>query len=296
MPAKQTCWCMTCQKCRTREWARARYRQKAYGRWQSSTEAVDADMARHHIAKLRAKGASVATIAEAAGLGHSTISKIIRGKQSIAAETARRIMAADVAESNRIPTHRQARRLQALAAIGWTFESLGPIADIDPGNLARMARGAAKYANRVNFDKVCALYDELHMTPGPSEDARKRAAAKGWLPPLAWDDIDTDTEPQRHAMACSVDDCAGAVRSRGMCEPHYRKWWKSHRAEGGEMETKSEYDPIVVERIVSGDYRLPATDAERLEVIRIWQANGITNNEITRRTGWNVWRYQKRAS
>lgn len=66
---------------------------------------------------------------------------------------------------------------------------------------------------------------------------------------------------------------------------------RRERLRGQVQRPSKDPDPAVVERIISGDYKMPSTNAERREVIRIWQADGISNGEIVRRTGWNVWRY-----
>lgn len=84
------------------------------------------------------------------------------------------------------------RRIQALAAIGWRFS------DID----AHLGRKRSVYvildSKKVSprtAQRVAAVYEQLCMTPGPSRVAAKRAQEKGWAPPLAWDDIDTDPAP-----------------------------------------------------------------------------------------------------
>jgi DNA-directed RNA polymerase specialized sigma24 family protein len=69
--------------------------------------------------------------------------------------------------------------------------------------------------------KVRALYNELSMTPGPSPRSRRLAKAKGWPPPLAFDDEtidDPDVQPNRGwgAVAEPIDEVAvlRALRSR----------------------------------------------------------------------------------
>ncbi len=56
---------------------------------------------------------------------------------------------------------------------------------------------------------VSALYEQLWNLRPPqstndqrvaSDAARVFAAERGWLPPLAWDDIDTDPDP-RHTLS-----------------------------------------------------------------------------------------------
>jgi hypothetical protein len=91
---------------------------------------------------------------------------------------------------NSLPTQ---RRIRALAAIGWPFSELsrhlGFRGKEYPQQLLRRPR-----VNVATARKVADLYDRLSMTPGPSQEARTRAAAKGWAPPLAWDDIDDPHE------------------------------------------------------------------------------------------------------
>jgi hypothetical protein len=94
------------------------------------------------------------------------------------------------AQPRRIPRHGTIRRLQALAAIGWRWTDMA--AHLDTGtwqsvqNLAIRERGTA--VTVTTAARVDNLYRRLAGTPGPSETTRRRAAAKGWAPPLAWDD------------------------------------------------------------------------------------------------------------
>jgi hypothetical protein len=62
---------------------------------------------------------------------------------------------------------------------------------------------------------VDALYEQLWnlRLPQSTDDqrasadaARVFAAERGWLPPLAWDDIDTDSEPRHHIERAETDD------------------------------------------------------------------------------------------
>lgn len=84
--------------------------------------------------------------------------------------------------------------------------------------------------------------------------ARTVAKKNGWLPPLAWDDIDRDPEPPT-------------------AEPVY-------------------LDEVVVDRILAGD-RLDATPAERAEVVRRWLNTGRPLADLERLTGWNGAREQE---
>ena len=65
-------------------------------------------------------------------------------------------------------------------------------------------------------------------------------------------------------------------------------------AEGGARpmtrETKSELDPVVVERLLAGDV-VPTTIAEKREVVRRWSETGRSLSDLARMTGWKPERY-----
>lgn len=82
------------------------------------------------------------------------------------------------------------RRLQALHAIGYTFDELeqhlGRPIDLDMITESAEASVTVGYARA-----VIALYDRLSMRPqtGPRADTIRQAAMmRGWAAPLAWDD------------------------------------------------------------------------------------------------------------
>ncbi|MEW2483606.1 hypothetical protein AB0876_28870 [Mycobacterium sp. NPDC049093] len=84
------------------------------------------------------------------------------------------------------------RRLQALVAIGWTQQLIGRELGVVQSRVRAMTYQDGVTA-QVAFS-VREVFDRLAMTVGPSQATRVRAAAKGWLPPLAWDDIDNPDE------------------------------------------------------------------------------------------------------
>lgn len=157
------------------------------------------------------------------------------------------------------------RRLQALAAIGWSTVDLAEYLDRSPCDLRKTRTGYWPTVRRGTAQAVAALYEQLCMTPGPSKVARAAAARGGWLPPLAWDDIDTD-EQASDALTCA---------DKSVEEP--------------------DVDPVVVERVLAGD-RLPANRAERHEVIRRWVDAGRSVTALEELTGWNVRRYRQEAA
>lgn len=98
-----------------------------------------------------------------------------------------------------VPARGARRRLQALHARGWMAEDLAPEIGIPAVLLERVLWQATvtPYAHAT----IAAAYEVLwNATPPCSALARQhemaRAAANGWVPPMAWDDIDTDPGPQ----------------------------------------------------------------------------------------------------
>jgi transcriptional regulator with XRE-family HTH domain len=112
----------------------------------------------------------------------------------------RRRLAALAGRPYSVPAIGTRRRLQALAAIGWTYEHLAERLGCKRSNVAQLAHKEMTWVRRDTALRVKALYDQLAMTPGPSAASARRAAAKGWLPPLAWDDDLIDLpEPELRA-------------------------------------------------------------------------------------------------
>lgn len=147
------------------------------------------------------------------------------------------------------------RRLQALYALGWTWDQLGARLGGHKNRAHRIANGRHCTDRGIYIDtaqRVAALYDDLCMTRPEgwiADRARARAERLGYAPPLAWDNIDDPTErPKGNAKGNGADD-------------------------------------TVIERILSGNWRLSANRLERFAVLDRWTG---TQNELERLTGWNV--------
>jgi hypothetical protein len=158
------------------------------------------------------------------------------------------------------------RRIQALAAIGHTFEVVAAAAGVHAERLARMTRDPEPPTTRLRprlVAGIVAAYDLLHATPAEDDryTARRRsqAAARGWLPPEVWDDID---DPAEDPMAEGDPD------------------W---------------LDPVLLERILDGDYdllaRVPASDDARTELCRRWWESGRSLNQLEKLGGFRVCAY-----
>lgn len=166
---------------------------------------VPAGPIRARIAELLANGYEVLHLAEAAGVPETTLRSLTAGATDrCRLSTAEAIMSTPptprrTRSTGRLPSAGTRRRLQALAARGWSFsrlaERLGVTANVLWG-WCRRPHVLATTAARVR-----ALYDELWDAPPPAFTDADRAlaartaataAARGWPPPLAWDDETID--------------------------------------------------------------------------------------------------------
>lgn len=153
------------------------------------------------------------------------------------------------------------RRLQALGVAGWSARAFAAHAGIDAGAVNRMrARTNIVFVREAFGDAIATAYETLSDTPAPpgasATETTCHALAQRWAPAHAWLDIDDPDE---------VPD-PGYQTSRGA----------------------DEFDPVVVDRIVGGDWRLAgSTAAEKRAVVARWQGE-LSDNQIEARTGWNV--------
>ena len=107
------------------------------------------------------------------------------------------------------------RRLQALACHGWTIAALATRLGLTREALsARVHCATVTVATHRALDE---LYEQLwDRRPVPDVDVpagmivrtERRARARGWVPPLAWDDIDADPEPPTASVDGEVDSVA----------------------------------------------------------------------------------------
>lgn len=94
------------------------------------------------------------------------------------------------------------RRLQALVARGWSMSQLGEQLGIRATNMPEVlrrdrVRASTRAAVHELYERAWAL-EPPQSTPWQRRSvamAKAYAQARGWVPPLAWDDIDTDEEP-----------------------------------------------------------------------------------------------------
>lgn len=261
---KDRCRCTDCTAANTAA-SRTATRERIYGRWHPY---VDAAPVRAHLAALRAAGIGVERIAQLAGLSVGHVRQLAGTghdggptTQRVRPSTATRILRIDIANVSRAPRSLvdatgTRRRLQALIAIGWPVELLAEDLDRRPSSLRRSMTSQSITARTAR--DVATLYQRRWNASPPrttdrqaaaAEAAQAHAAAQGWLPPLAWDDIDT----QPASAAPTV-----------------------------EPSRPNDIDEIAVERALAGDGVVydDLTSAEQEEVIRRLTARGKSIRDI----------------
>ena len=180
------------------------------------------------------------TVAEATGLWRNNLYRAHRGgPEQIVLRTTRDAI---LRVSGPTPTGIQ-RRVQALAALGYTLKVIAEASGTHAEGLARMSRKSPapiRVQPRV-MAGIVAAYDELHATvpPRTRETTRRRYVAeqRGWLPPSVWDDID---DPNEDPMVGALP-AAGTPRTaeqRLAAEEAERAariedaWWLAESGEG----------------------------------------------------------------
>lgn len=167
-----------------------------------------------HIERLLALGMSKRSIATAAGISPTTVCRIlethygltqrsvaskllaVQGPESVLART-------DADDETFVPALGARRRIRALIALGWTHQLMHAHSGV---RTAVTLNQAGDWITARTHRKVAALYEQLAMTPGPSQASRTRARTYGYAPPLAWNDIDDpDETPDTGLPATGLD-------------------------------------------------------------------------------------------
>lgn len=205
----QPCRCGDC-KAANRAAVTHRSRQMLYGRWQPY---VDAEPVREHLRALSECGIGWKCVVTLSGVPSGAVSKLLFGgpgsrppTRRVRPETAERILAvqpspAALSAGALVDVTATRRRARALVAAGYPLSAVA----------RRLGKTVQNFSTALDRPQVTAataravqaLYDELWDVP-PDESthrakisasrARNMARAKGWPPPMAWDD-DTIGDP-----------------------------------------------------------------------------------------------------
>lgn len=172
-----------------------------------------------------------------------------------------RIIAALASTRLGVPRYRAARRVQALAAIGYTPDGLAAMLEVPRWELAALLYDAGGIPNRRTFARLAAAYEPLSARP-----VDDLAHTRVWLAPCAWDDIDDPHEhPSRDAR---YDDDHEKVHAHDVVD-HAAVW-----------------------RIVYGGSNVPGTSrATKEAVVAEWPATGRSFAQLKALTGWNPEEY-----
>lgn len=166
-----------------------------------------------------------------------------------------------------IPATGTVRRIQALQALGWSYGHIGAVVGKSDNWAYMISRSPSVTTTTATL--VARTYDELSMRVPPggyADRTRRRARAKGWAPPLAWDDIDDPNEQPAD-------------------------WEYAPAKRPNQVVVAEPVDPVVVMRLLEGQ-RLPnATRAEREAAIAQWIADGGPEKELCEWHGWKTGRY-----
>lgn len=233
-------------------WHRNRRRLIAYGRWQPQPQ-IDPAAARAKLRQLRSDHLlSLEALAELTGQSSATIAALLYPEHSdyrswITPATDDAIRAAhfdlDALSGNRrIRNIGTARRLQALAAAGWSLSEIARRRGTSTAALCATLRHRTITVDLAR--EIRDLYRDLVDQPGPSARARSHALAQGWSSPAMWDE---DTIEDPHNLAATGDDTL--------------------------------IDPIAIERALSGD-DVPLTALEQAEVVHVGTRKGLSSQDL----------------
>lgn len=220
--ASETCYhnhqCK-CTPCRQATMARRAYRRKlrAFGRYVSPF--APAAPVRARVLELMTLGFTPGNIAALAGIRSQIVTELLYGRggsenrpaarptENIHRGTAEKLLTIEAAldalpPTALIPATPTIRRVQALVCNGWSISRLSEM--LDRSNQALHQVIATPTVRVSTHLKIADLYEQLWnvypvaKTPADRVSvtkAKRYAAAHRWLPPMAWDDIDTDITP-----------------------------------------------------------------------------------------------------
>ncbi len=263
------CGCPECRAAHTAYYKHTR-QQAAYGR----SNLVAADPVRSHLRVLSAQGIGLKQITKLTGVSGGVLTKLLYGhpradgtrrppSRRVSRRVAARILSVSAdqrAAGALVDSTGTRRRLQALVAVGWSQAKLARQLGVEGANLGRtMASPTVRSSTAV---AVADLYDQIWNQLPPTATtadkvaysrARRQAATRGWLPPLAWDDEDLDDPTGRPAAAPAFE---------------------------------GDLDEVLIARIEAGHAPRVGTGnhtPEFLEAIRQLAAQGLSDSQIGRR-------------
>jgi len=232
---------------------------------------VSTKFAVKHLRALIDDGWTIRAIAAVSGVGGATISEALSGtsKKMTVENVVALLGVKGSANPNFIPADGTRRRLQSLVALGWLAQEVCRDAGLSPQFLSDLNTHDRATVSVGVAEAVAGVYAKLSMRIPELTPTRKRsktmAAKRGWVPPLAWNNIDDPNEKP-----------SGMPTVRGARRPH------------------DEIDPNVVGRLLEGQKVPQTTNAERKEAMRRWLVMGNSERSLCKALGWHEGRYTPR--
>jgi hypothetical protein len=184
---------------------------------------VDAGPVRRHLRALLDAGVSLRAVHGLSTVDHQALAHLVVGMPEtgtwpqgrIPAVAARRILEIAVpapdpsAAAAEVPATGTVRRLQALVALGHAPESLAAQLNVTEQYVRLVLDATSPTVAADTARRVVAVFDELQMTLGDSQEARAEARKQNWDPPLAWDEHTIDNpaaQPEDSARFARFDE------------------------------------------------------------------------------------------
>ncbi|WP_194819313.1 hypothetical protein [Nocardia sp. XZ_19_385] len=264
-PQFRTCGCGApgdfsrgmCSHCYTS----TRYKQQILGSW--DPDRLDPAAARAHLEQLRAAGLNQNQVARLAGVHHTVLSRLPevafitrRTEQALLAIPVPEHCAEIAPDKSLVPITGSVRRIQALVAFGYPQAQLSRELGIQVASM-RALTGRPVPGNKSAGQEITAgrhrqiekLFNQLQMTPGPSQGARELGKKHGWALPFEWDEesIDhPDAKPIRAQRTPKTDREARQVERRELIATEVRQGATGHL-----IADRHKLAPAVVDRIIS---------------------------------------------
>lgn len=156
-----------------------------------------------------AAGWTWTALAARAGCTSNHLARIAAGQvTAVTTATAKAVAAIPMCDP---PTILVARRLQALAAIGWTAPRMAALFGVSKSTIESW-RTRGVQPQPAMIERIKDRWDTASVQPQTGREAdiaRTIARKNGWAPPAAWDDIDNPYEHPEGVRTADLSVCRG---------------------------------------------------------------------------------------
>ncbi len=210
-----------CVTAHTRYTKRYRARRDLHGKVR-----VPSGRVRAHIQRLQAT-MSLSAIADAAGVSPTTVRELLRRPTVTPRIESKvlRVRPLTLVGTRHVTPVGTVRRMQALNALGYSLEAIAREAGISATWVQRLTAGqGSPWVESATAAAVARVFEAWSMKVpvgrtrferGAITRVKRAAARKGFLPPLAWDDIDSDPAPAVPDQTVTVVDEAEWLAQAG---------------------------------------------------------------------------------